>query len=435
MKQLLIALAVTAAFVAAGRDEGNTGSNQVDVNGQVFSTAIDARPDSVSDQQYGRPAASNVQETETLYRLGRPVTYENLTVYPIIYGGQDQQRGADYATLGEAMENGWIEIVEMPEGRQVSQVTIKYTGKKPLLLLAGELLLGGQQDRIVAEDTVIDPLSTVVVKVYCVERGRWSGRTMSFGYAGTQVPTNVKEQAILAGQSQVWDRTGDFNAQAATGARALRSSGYTLGGATGGGGGGFGGGAGGLSGYEVASASTLAAGLKVADVGEFARVGKAELSSVLTGESPVVGMIFVVSGEIKMMELFGESGQLVSSYDPILGGVLALAAVTVGDDWSEPTQEKLNEFLTAAIAAKDKTSNSFLTGVGKTAITVTGPGVRGSVIGGGDKEGIRATHGCFFPDKQGSGSGTGGGTTGGGTTSGGTTGGGTGGGGGTAHGY
>ena len=384
MKQFFIALAVTAAFVAVGGEEGISGSER-------FSDTV------IREHRFEAQvlAVSNVKETESLYRLGRSVTYENVTVYPIIYDGQKQQR-VDYATLGEAMQNGWIEIVEMPDGERVSSVTLKYTGKKPLILLAGDLLLGGKQDRVVAEDTVVEPRSTVVVKVYCVERGRWSGPTMSFGYAGTQVPTNVKEQAILAGQSEVWGRTSRFNALAASSARDLG----------GGGGAGFGGGGGGV--FAGVRRTTVDAGLKTESVVEFTKSGKAELSSVLDSESFVVGMIFVINGEIRMMELFGESRQLAGSFDPILGGVLALASVTAREGWKLLTEEKLNVFLQAAVAAQDSSSNSFVTGVGGSAVKVTGPGVRGSVIGGG-KEGC-ATHGSFFPLKQGDKSGAGGGT-------------------------
>lgn len=393
MKQFFIALAVTAAFVAVGGEEGFSGSER-------FSDTV-IREHRVEAQVL---AVSNVQETETLYRLGRSVTYENVTVYPIIYGGQKQQQRVDYATLGEAMQNGWIEIVEMPEGGRVSTVTIRYTGTKPLILLAGDLLLGGKQDRVVAEDTVVEPRSTVVVKVYCVERGRWSGPTMSFGYAGTQVPTNVKEQAILAGQSEVWGRTSGFNALAA------RADGLRRAASTGGGGGGAA-----FAGVRPGGGgTTVDAGLKVESVVEFTKIGKAELISVLESESSVVGVIFVINGEIRLMELFGEPSLLAVSFDPILGGVLALAAVTHSDEWKLPTEEKLNVFLHAAIEAQDASSNSFLTGVGGTAKKVTGPGVRGSVIGGAGKEGGTATHGSYFPLRQGSESRAGGGRSGGG---------------------
>ena len=391
MKQFLIALAVTAAFVAVGGEEGFSGSER------FLDTVI--REHRVEAQAL---TASNVKETESLYSLGRPVTYENVTVWPIIYGGEEQQQQVDYATLGEAMQNGWIEIVEMPDGERVSSVTLKYTGTKPLILLAGDLLLGGKQDRVVAEDTVVEPRSTAVVKVYCVERGRWTGSTMSFGYAGTQVPTNVKEQAIIAGQSEVWGQTSGFNALAAT-------DGLRRGARTGGGGGGAA-----FAGVRPGGGgTTVDAGLKVESVVEFTKSGKAELSSVLDSESSVVGMIFVINGEIRLMELFGKPSQLAASFDPILGGVLALAAVTESEGWKLPTEEKLNVFLQAAVAAQDDSLHSFITGVGSSAKKVTGPGVRGSVIGGG-KGGSTATHGSYFPLKQGSKSRTVGGRSGGG---------------------
>ncbi len=61
-----------------------------------------------------------------------------------------------------------------------------------MVLLAGEILLGGKQNRVMTEDILLPPLSAPVdLQVYCVEQGRWSvsasggGGTTSFGVRGT----------------------------------------------------------------------------------------------------------------------------------------------------------------------------------------------------------------------------------------------------------
>ncbi|HYN83976.1 MAG TPA: DUF6569 family protein, partial [Pyrinomonadaceae bacterium] len=54
---------------------------------------------------------------------------------------------------------------------------INRSGKK-LLLLGGEVIVGGKQDRIVEEDLIVPAVSVPVsLSVFCVEHGRWSHRS------------------------------------------------------------------------------------------------------------------------------------------------------------------------------------------------------------------------------------------------------------------
>jgi hypothetical protein len=79
--------------------------------------------------------------------------------------------------------------------------------KRPLLLLAGELVSGGKQDRIIGKDRIVpvgaEPLP---LDVFCVEYGRWTGTSAQFGAAKTIVHPSVREQAAVAqDQEEVWD--------------------------------------------------------------------------------------------------------------------------------------------------------------------------------------------------------------------------------------
>ena len=49
---------------------------------------------------------------------------------------------------------------------------------KPLYLMPGEVIVGGFQDRTIAEETILAATGKPVpVDVYCVEHGRWAGRS------------------------------------------------------------------------------------------------------------------------------------------------------------------------------------------------------------------------------------------------------------------
>ena len=54
--------------------------------------------------------------------------------------------------------------------------------KRPLLLLAGEIVTGGKQDRVIAKDRIVpaggDPVD---LSVFCIEPGRWTESSEKFG--------------------------------------------------------------------------------------------------------------------------------------------------------------------------------------------------------------------------------------------------------------
>ena len=51
------------------------------------------------------------------------------------------------------------------------------TSNKPLYLMPGEVIYGGQQDRTIAKETIIPPgKKAVYLDVFCVEQGRWANR-------------------------------------------------------------------------------------------------------------------------------------------------------------------------------------------------------------------------------------------------------------------
>jgi hypothetical protein len=133
-----------------------------------------------------------------------PVSYKNLTIFPV--RGRDLQGSDAYITLDEGAKAGTVVITERGGGRMVRraprgsarQQNVAYgdgatvnelalvnrSGKK-LLLLAGEVIVGGKQDRIVQEDRLIPPVSIpVALSVFCVEHGRWSAREVSHNSGG-----------------------------------------------------------------------------------------------------------------------------------------------------------------------------------------------------------------------------------------------------------
>jgi hypothetical protein len=155
------------------------------------------------------------------WRLLDPISYENLTVFPVASSaGYDTSH---FLTLEEGLSSGEVIVREQGEetlirnrdtsrqyvpnsGPSVNQLVLLNRSKRPLLLLSGELVSGGKQDRVIAKDRIVAPgADPLPLNVFCVEHGRWSSGSQ-FSAAKTIVHPSVREQAaVKQSQSQVWD--------------------------------------------------------------------------------------------------------------------------------------------------------------------------------------------------------------------------------------
>src|SRR5262249_27632232 len=111
-------------------------------------------------------------------------------------------------------ERGSEEMVRGRDGRiiyfpqpaaSVNQLVLVNRSKRPLILLAGELVSGGKQDRVIGKDRIVpvgaEPLP---LDVFCVEHGRWSNGSQ-FVQSKTIVHPSVREQAaVKQDQNEVW---------------------------------------------------------------------------------------------------------------------------------------------------------------------------------------------------------------------------------------
>lgn len=137
--------------------------------------------------------------------IGSPVTYRNLTVFPLYHPSGGHDRG--YLEMEEALRRGDLEIRETGRGI-VSELAATNRSGRFILLLAGEILAGGKQNRILRRDVLLAPYSTeVLIPAYCVERGRWTpetgGRFRGTGRLGSLALR--RSAADQAAQEQVWE--------------------------------------------------------------------------------------------------------------------------------------------------------------------------------------------------------------------------------------
>jgi len=154
------------------------------------------------------------------WRLLDPITYENISIFPVI--SSVSRDTSAFVTLDEGLSSGEVIVREqgsdgmarsrgasLPQynaSASVNQLVLINRGKRPVVLLAGELVSGGKQDRIIAKDRIVAPGSDPLpLDVFCVEHGRWSSG-LQFSAANTMVHPSVREQAAVnQSQTEVWD--------------------------------------------------------------------------------------------------------------------------------------------------------------------------------------------------------------------------------------
>src|SRR5579863_6408453 len=212
--------ALVAAFLCAGSAPKphltNPASHKLsDLVPRIMSTCACGNAHK-GDSGQGRPA-------EAGWHLANPISYENMTVFPVLVG-RDSDTSA-FATLDEALASGDAIVTEQGNyirrtrdgsarpaysGAQVNELVLVNRGKRPLLLLAGEVVSGGKQDRIIGKDRIVpvgaEPLP---LDVFCVEHGRWTGGSDRFAEAKMMVHPTVRDKAAFEqDQSQVWATVG-----------------------------------------------------------------------------------------------------------------------------------------------------------------------------------------------------------------------------------
>lgn len=144
-----------------------------------------------------------------------PVTHDNLSIY-FIKGTSDA--GPVPLTLDEALEKGSVKVHET---QTVSELEIENTGDKPVFVHAGDIVKGGQQDRVLTVTILVPPNSgRMAISSYCVERGRWSARgneeVATFASSKAFMPSLEGKRAMRIAQKEA--AVGSISGLAATGA-------------------------------------------------------------------------------------------------------------------------------------------------------------------------------------------------------------------------
>lgn len=151
-------------------------------------------------------------------------TYANLRLYPILAKDNFKNEFKDvgkYMSLQDALAKKKVKITEKGNGSEVNSLEIENISEDTIIVIPGQVIKGGKQDRIINQDMVLKPKSGKKdLSVFCVEAGRWSPRTRStsnsagmafeetYSYGSMDLRKTVEKSKA---QEKVWAKVDEIN--------------------------------------------------------------------------------------------------------------------------------------------------------------------------------------------------------------------------------
>jgi hypothetical protein len=287
------------------------------------------------------------------YKVLAPIRHGNLTVFPVVASTSHDTGG--FLTLDEGLKSGEVEVTEsgmvrglmrrrphggvlrpeypVPDGAQVNRLVLINNSRRSLLLLAGEIVTGGKQDRVIAKDRIVPPESDPIdLDVFCVEPGRWVGASGKFGHGSVNAAMaapSVRGSAMAEkNQAQVWSKVGAARDQMTAQVQAASPQ----------------------AAHELSETTSYA---RVMDnenvkkkVDSLAGSVEQEYASTIRQlrDQNAVGVVVAVSGEIVWADIFA-STNLLQKYWPKLVRSYATDAVVTRAKGAQVSEQSAQEFL------------------------------------------------------------------------------------------
>mgnify|MGYP001207921246 CR=1 FL=1 len=257
------------------------------------------------------------------YRLEGPFTQDNLTVFLI--HGKDKIKGATFLTLQEALVQ---KKVIVRETREVNQLSIENISSEEVYVQSGDIVKGGQQDRMMAVDLILPPRSGKIgISAFCVENGRWSKRgteeVTNFGSSANVVAgRDLKLAAKSAGsQGEVWKQVAvaQDKLSANTGTRV----------------------------NGAASPTSLQLALENKEVQKTSDSYFKALAGIIDGKSDVIGYVFAINGKINSADIYASNALFKKLWPKLLtsSAIEAVAELRRGEKFDAPKPADVQGFL------------------------------------------------------------------------------------------
>jgi hypothetical protein len=251
------------------------------------------------------------------YRISGPYTQGNLTVFLI--HGKDAIPDKKYLTLPEALEQNKAVVHET---KQVNEVRVEnLAADVDLYLEAGDIIKGGQQDRVLSRDMIIKPKSgKVAIPCFCVEASRWSQRGSEDAAAFRSSPGKAAGKGVQLAAQYSRDQSLVWKQVAESQVRLSRSVGKSV--------------------QAEASPTSLQLSQEDKKLLEMVERYVKELGKAPQGQKDVIGYAAAINGKVENYDVYGSAALFGKLWPRLLraSAIEAVAALPKGRGEFEPAR-------------------------------------------------------------------------------------------------
>jgi hypothetical protein len=276
------------------------------------------------------------------YKVLSPIRHGNLTVFPVSAAASHNTQS--FLTLDEGLRSGEVIVTESgnvqplmrrrerpvtQDRAQVNRLVLINNSKRPLILLAGEIVTGGKQDRVIGKDRLVPAESDPIdLGVFCVEPGRWTATSAKFGSLGVAMAQPAVRARAMSDkdQAKVWSEVRNAQASVASRLPAPAAS-------------------------EVARTSSYAGVMQNEEVkhevDSIAEPIQRNYQSLIQQlrERNAVGVVVAVNGEIIWADIFASTALLEKYWPKLVRSYAAEAFVVTKAKGRETDVKSAQEFL------------------------------------------------------------------------------------------
>ena len=264
------------------------------------------------------------------YRISGPFTHKNLTIYLI--HGKNMVEGRSFLTLQEALEQKKVVVYET---KSVNELSIENRSNEDIYVQAGDIVKGGQQDRVLAVDLIVPPRSgKMPIAAFCVESGRWNKREGEraevFSSSEEVVATKDLKMAAKSAKSQgdVWKNVTVAQDKLSENVGTRVNS--------------------------TVSESSLQLAVENRQVQETAAGYINALAGVVKGKNDVIGYVFAINGKANSADVYASSELFKKLWPKLLkaNAIEAIAELKRDQKFEPATAEQVQSFLAEAESSK-----------------------------------------------------------------------------------
>src|SRR3989442_2804210 len=271
-----------------------------------------------------RDASGKGEEMQAAdYHLSGPYTHDNLTIFLI--HGVDGGTGKNFLPLQEALAQKKVVVYET---KDVNELAIENRSAEDVYVQSGDIVKGGQQDRMMAVDLIVPPKSgRIKIAAFCVESGRWSGRgtEQAAVFASSADVASAKEIKLAAkvsnSQGEVWKNV------TATQDKLSANVGERV--------------------NSTVSDSSLQLAVENRKVQQSAESYTNPLARIIEGKNDVIGYVFAINGRLNSADVYASSALFRKLWPKLLKAIAieAIAELRKDQKFEPVTEENVRTFL------------------------------------------------------------------------------------------